>query len=132
MDQLVIDDALNGQILRWNGTAWAVPGDSGWVNLTPAAGAGVARYRKIGNLVCVQFNLTGQTIPSSSSAVLLTASGAIPAGFRPAGSSYYTAANFSANLPGLLLVGTDGTPSALNNAGSSQATFRAFGTYTVD
>lgn len=107
VDQLVSDDALQGRILRWDGDSWEVPGDTGWVNLTPAVGSGTCRYEQIGKAVNLDIVMTGIGTIAAGGSVTLVAAGGIPAAARPSTTKYVAA--FSGTAVGYVQVNTDGS-----------------------
>ena len=65
--------------------------DTGWKNFTLASGislasGGVARYRKINNMVYVEMNVTGVSHAGSGATAVTTTLATLPSGYRP--SSY--------------------------------------------
>ena len=106
----------------------ALLADTGWVNLTLAAGSGTCRYRQIGPTVMIDISATGQSVASGSTAVAIVASGGLPAAARPT-DGVYLAANFGGSVVGLGAIGTNGSISALNNSGSTVTTVRISGSY---
>lgn len=90
--------------------------DSGWINMTPASGSGPLQYRIRNNTVTVRANLSGMTPLAVGSNGAISASGAVPAAYRP-GITAYAAGSGGGPGSTLCLVGTDGTVTQWNNLG---------------
>lgn len=61
--------------------------DSGWIDAPKVAGGGILHYRKIGDVVYWEGNVTGLNMAAGAT-VAITATGAIPAEFRPGTTRY--------------------------------------------
>lgn len=103
--------------------------DSGWKNLTLASGislasGGVARYKKVNNLVYVQINATGISHTGGATAVAKTIT-TLPSGYRPSAYIPFDAtAGASQPNPCRMECNTDGTikfRSSLNTITTSYA-----------
>jgi hypothetical protein len=97
----------------WTAFATAFGDDTGWVNLTPASGTGICRYRVKAGIVYFSCGLSGVTSVASNGLGAVVAAGGIPAAYRPAVTIYSAG---SAGGSGMTLgnVNTDGSVAQWN------------------
>jgi hypothetical protein len=117
-------DLVNNAPAAINNLADAIAADLGspaagpvvWTNVPLSAGTGTCRVRKSGDVVHLEVNATGQTI-AANNFTTLTANGAVPAAFRPAG-TVYLAGNLGGSVTGIVQISAAGQISVHNSSGS--------------